>query len=90
MIGDLESNYPWRGRKDDNSMTPDRSAPRKPRLLRRGRGELNEIVKIFTGKPRSLGREASITQEKEPFLGLRFHQARALCSCSEPPDRQRP
>jgi hypothetical protein len=45
----------------------DRTAPRKPSLLRRGRGELYEIEKILTGlrstavrqNPRPLGRGAS-------------------------------
>jgi len=45
----------------------DRPAPRKPRLLRRGRGELYEIEKILTGprstaarqNPRPLGRGTS-------------------------------
>jgi hypothetical protein len=37
-----------------------RSAPLKSRLLRRGRGELYEIEKIHTGKPRPLGRGTSL------------------------------
>ncbi len=62
----------------------DRSAPRKPRLLRRGRGELYEIEKILTGKLRPLGGElhlfywvvfagleSAYDRSEQPFYGTK-------------------